>query len=98
MVDQSISGNFILYMKWDYKMNKEFNYNEAIGTEKEKEIITYDTYLLIKSVINIGVRYGIDLVHEHLAKEIDAIDDECEARNVSVIQVLEDWKGVYINE
>ena len=84
MEDQSISGNFILYMKWDYKMNKE--------------IITYDTYLLIKSIINIGVRYGIDLVHEHLAKEIDAIDDECEARNVSVIQVLEDWKGVYINE
>jgi len=39
------------------------------------------------------VKYGIDLVHEHLAKEIHAIDDECEARNVSVIQVLEDWKG-----
>ena len=77
-------------------MDKEFNYNQAI--QAEKEIITYETYLLIKSVINTGVRYGIDLVHEHLAKEIDAIDDECEARNVSVIQVLEDWKGVYINE
>jgi len=61
-----------------------------------KEILTYEQYLFIKSVINCGVRTGINLVKEDIAKEIDAIDDECEARNVSVVQVLDDWKGVYI--
>ena len=60
------------------------------------EIITYEQYLLIKSVINTGVRAGVNLVKEDVAKEIDAIDDECEARNVSVVEVLKDWKGSYI--
>ena len=58
-----------------------------------KEILTYDKYLLVKSVMNTGVRFGINLVKTKLAEEIDAIDDECDARNVCVIEVLEDWKG-----
>lgn len=62
------------------------------------EIITYEQYLLIKSISNAGVRAGIDLVKDEYCKEVDAIDDECEARNISVIEVLKDWKGTYINE
>ena len=62
------------------------------------EIITYEQYLLIKSISNTGVRAGIDLVKDEYCKEVDAIDDECEARNISVIEVLKDWKGTYINE
>ena len=61
------------------------------------QILTYDKYIFIKSVINCGVRVGVNLVKESIAKEIDAIDDECEARNVCVIQVLKDWKGAYIS-
>ena len=63
-----------------------------------KEILTYEQYLLIKSITNAGVRAGVDLVKDKYSKEVDAIDDECEARNVSVIEVLKDWKGTYVND
>ena len=62
-----------------------------------KEILTYEQYLLIKSITNAGVRTRIDLVKGKYCKEVDAIDDECEARNVSVVEVLKDWKGNYIS-
>tara|TARA_R100000900_G_scaffold85253_1_gene67010 strand:+ start:79 stop:273 length:195 start_codon:yes stop_codon:yes gene_type:complete len=62
----------------------------------KNKLIDYEQYLLIKSVMNCGVRTGINLVKESLAKEIDAIDDECETRNISVVEVLKDWKGAYI--
>ena len=61
-----------------------------------KEILTYEQYLLIKSITIAGIRAGVDLVKDEYCKEIDAIDDECESRNVSVVQVLKDWKGTYI--
>lgn len=61
-----------------------------------KEILTYEQYLLIKSIINAGIRAGIDLVKDEYCQEVDSIDDECEARNVSVVEVLKDWKGTYV--
>jgi len=61
------------------------------------KILTYEQYLLIKSITIAGVRAGVDLVKDEYCKEVDAIDDECEARNVSVIEVLKDWKGSYIS-
>jgi|TARA_Y100000015_G_scaffold4148_1_gene3756 hypothetical protein len=64
--------------------------------KNKKIILTYEQYLLIKSASTAGVRLGIDLIKTKLNKEIDAIDDECEARNVSVVQVLKDWENKYI--
>ena len=56
-----------------------------------KEILTYEQYLLIKSITIAGVRAGVDLVKDKYCREVDAIDDECEARNISVVEVLKDW-------
>ena len=61
-----------------------------------RKILTYEQYLLIKSFSNSIVRQGLDVIKTKYLKEIDAIDDECESRNVSVVQVLKDWKGTYI--
>tara|TARA_R100001443_G_C3297079_1_gene164306 strand:+ start:138 stop:329 length:192 start_codon:yes stop_codon:yes gene_type:complete len=61
-----------------------------------KKILTYEQYLLIKSFSNSVVRQGLDVIKTKYLKEIDAIDDECESRNVSVVQVLEDWENKYI--
>ena len=62
-----------------------------------RKILTYEQYLLIKSFSNSIVRQGLDVIKTKYLKEIDAIDDECEARNVSVVEVLKDWKGNYIS-
>ena len=61
-----------------------------------RKILTYEQYLLIKSFSNSIVRQGLDVIKTKYLKEIDAIDDECDARNVSVVQVLEDWANKYI--